>query len=241
MKKPVVVSDTGLFEERTRSTSLLVPFSFFNHFIGNLDNIFGTATTGGGGAAVTSNADCVQGQFGALRLRAGTAASGGALVHTGANMIRTSNQYGFRFICGAALPVLSNGTNRFLFRSGISTTPTTFGDSTGFYIRYVDNVNGGEFQGVVRNGATESTLDFNFAPVAGTPFIVGFEINETYTSIEFFNINNLGQKISRGSLALGGASLPAVNIIMGAFTSLQKSVGGSTIDCLLDFLFCEVF
>ena len=241
MKKPLVISNSGLIEERSRGDSPLVPFIFFDHFVGNLNNIFGTANNGGGGAGTTSNADCVQGQFGAVRLRAGTPATGGNLIHTGVNTYRASNLYGFRYIFGAALPTLSNGTNRYNLRSGIKVTPTAFGDGTGFYIRYSDNVNGGLFQGVFRNGATETTLNLGFAPVAKEPFIVGFEISENYSTISFFNIDINGNKIERGSLPLSGGSLPALNTIMGAFTSIQKSVGGSVVDCLQDFIHCEVF
>lgn len=241
MKKPLVISNNGLIEERSRGDSPLVPFVFFDHFVGNLNNIFGTANNGAGGAGSTTNADCVQGQFGAVRLRAGTPANGGNLIHLGNNMYRTSNLYGFRYIFGAALPVLSNGTNRFTIRSGIKINATTFGDATGFYIRQVDNVNGGNFQGVMRNGATETTIDLGFAPVANTPFILGFEINQNYTSINFFNIDINGNKIERGSIALSGGALPALNTIMGQVVSIQKGVGGSTVDCYLDFIHCEVF
>jgi hypothetical protein len=241
MKKPLVISNSGLIEERTRGDSLLVPFYFLAHFIGNaLDNIFTIATSAGGNTA-TVNADCVQGQFGVVRLRTGGGATAGIAIHAGANMLRFSSSYGLRYICGAALPILSNGTNRFTFRSGVLNTVATLGDGTGFYIRYVDNVNGGNFQGVIRNGATETTVNMGFAPIANTPFIVGYEINETYTSIEFFSIDINGSKIVRGTSALGGGSLPAVGTIAGIFTSIQKAVGGSNMDCLLDFIQCEVF
>lgn len=241
MKKPIVVSSSGLYEEISRTDSLIVPFKFFDTFIGNLNNIFGTATTGAGGPSVTSNADCVQGQFGALRLRCGTNAAGGALVHTGANMMRTSNLFGLRFICGAALPVLSNGTNRFNFRAGLKNAATAFGDGTGFYIRYTDNINSGFVQGVVRNGATETTINFGVAPTANEPFIVGFEINETYTSIEFFYlVASTRQKISVGSIALSGGFVPALNTLMGAHVSIQKNVGASLIDSLVDFIGVEI-
>jgi hypothetical protein len=174
-------------------------------------------------------------------LRTGGGATAGIAIHAGANMLRFSSSFGLRYICAAALPVLSNGTNRFTFRSGFSTTPQTLGDGTGFYIRCVDNVNGGNFQGVIRNGATETTINMGFAPVANTPFIVGYEINETYTSIEFFSIDANGTKIVRGTSALGGGSLPLVNTIAGIFTSIQKAVGTGAIDCFLDLVQCEVF
>lgn len=241
MKKPLVISNSGLVEERARGDSLLVPFSFFCDFVGNaLDNIFTTATSAGGNSA-TVNADCVQGQIGAVRLQTGGGGTAGIAIHAGNNQLRFSNTYGLRYIAGAALPVLSNGTNRFTFRSGVLNTPTTLGDGTGFYIRYVDNVNGGNFQGVIRNGATETTVDMGFAPVANQPFIVGFEINQTYTSIEFFSIDNQGNKIVRGSSALGGGSLPTVNTLAGFFTSIQKAVGGSNMKCFLDFIQLERF
>lgn len=241
MKKPIVVSSSGLYEEIARTDSLLVPFAFFNHFIGNLDNIFGTSTTGGGGPSVTSNADCVQGQFGALRLRCGTNAAGGALVHTGANMFRVSNAYGARFISGVALPVLSNATNRYNVRLGLKSSPLVFGDTTGFYIRYSDNVNGGNFQGIVRNGATESTIDFGVGPVAGQNFIVGFELATDYSSILFFYLNpQTRQKTDVGSILLSGGFVPALNTIFGAHASIQKNVGASLIDALVDFMGAEI-
>jgi hypothetical protein len=241
MKKPLVISNSGLIEERTRGDSLLVPFYFLAHFIGNaLDNIFTTATSGAGNSA-TINADVVQGQIGAVRLQTGNGGTAGLAIHAGANMLRFSSSYGLRYICGAALPVLSNGTIRFTFRSGFSTTPQTLGDGTGFYIRCVDNVNGGNFQGVIRNGATETTVNMGFAPVANQNFIVGFEINQTYTSIEFFSIDINGNKVVRGSSALGGGSLPATNTLAGLFTSIQKAVGTGATNCLLDFIQCEGF
>ena len=242
MKKPLVISNSGLIEERTRGASLLVPFFYSEHFVGNaIPNVFTAVNSGAGGAGSTANADAVQGQIGTVRLRAGTGATGGNLIHAGANQIRVSNLYGFRYIFGAALPVISNGTNRFNIRSGIKINVATFGDDTGFYIRQVDNVNGGRFQGIIRNGATETAIDLGFAPVANAPFIVGFEINTNYTSIEFFSIDINGTKIVQGSSALGGGSTPPVNTLLGIFTSIQKAVGGSTVDCLLDFIQCEVY
>lgn len=241
MKKPLVISNSGTIEERTRIDSLLVPFFFSSHFIGNaLDNIFTTATSGAGNTA-TMNADCIQGQVGSLQMRTGAGATAGIVVHAGANMLRFSSSYGLRFICAAALPVLSNGTNRFTTRFGFKVSPQTLGDGTGFYVRYVDNVNGGRFQGVVRNGATESTVDMGFSPVANTPFIVGYEINETYTSVEFFSIGQDGIKTARGNISLSGGFLPPVNTISGLFSSIQKAVGASNIACFLDFIHCEVF
>lgn len=241
MKKPLVISNNGLIEERTRKDSLLVPFVFFDHFVGNLNNVYSTATTGGGGPAILSNTECDQGQLGVVVLRTGTAGTGGALIHLGANAYRTSNTFGLRFIFAASFPVLSNGTNRFVARIGFQTSPQTFGDGTGFYLRYTDNVNGGRVQGVIRKGATETTIDLGVPPTAGLPFNVGFEISVDYTSITFFSIENSGAYVPLGSALLSGGSLPSVNTLMGPFVSIQKAVGGSRVECWLDFIHCEVY
>lgn len=240
MKKPIVIADNGVLEERTRSESLLAPFSFREHFVGILSANY-TVATNAGGASVTGGADALEGQFGAVRLRCGANAAGGALISTGLNNYRPSNLYGFRYIFGAALPVLSNGTNRFTIRAGVKITPTTFGDATGFYVRQVDNVNGGNFQGVIRNGATETTIDLGFVPVANTPFNIGFQIAPDYLSISFFSIDINGNQVVRGSSALSGGSVPATGTLMGGAFSIQKAVGGGTIDALLDFIQYEVF
>lgn len=242
MKKPIVISNTGTFEERARGDSLLVPFSFFDHFIGNtLNAAFANSTSGGGNSVAISQTEIVEGQLGTARLRTGGGGTAGIVLRTGSNDFRFSNQYGLRVICGAALPVLSNGTNRYSIRLGMKNTPTTLSDGTGIYVRYTDTLNGGNFQGVIRNGGTETVVNYSVGPVANTPFIVGFEVATNYTSVEFFSIDQNGNKIVQGSSSLGGASTPPVSTLAGLIMSIQKSVGGSNMHMLVDFIQSEVF
>lgn len=234
--KPLIIGESGQLEEQGREHAPLTRLLVREHFHGTaVANFITTAGIGGGGAAVAANTDVLQGMFGAYRLRTGTSTTGGAIAHFGANMIRTGGTNGLHYLVTCGLSALSDSTNRFNFRSGFSTTPQTLGDGTGFYIRYTDTLNGGLFQGVVRNGATESTVSIGAAPIAGQPFTVGFEIAPGFSSISFFYIDSSFNYVQGGTLTLAGGFVPANNSLMGPFTSIQKSVGTTARDCFLDY------
>lgn len=237
LSKPLIIGTNGNLEEMGRDTAPLSRLLMREHFDGTaIKNFISVVAAGGGGAAITANTDTLQGMFGAYRLRSGTAITGSALVHFGANMIRTGGIKGLHFLTTCGLSALSDSTNRFNFRAGFSTTPQTIGDGTGFYIRYTDTLNGGLFQGVVRNGATETTINIGAAPIANTPFTLGFFISQGFSSITFFYIDSSFNYFETTPVTLAGAFVPANNSLMGPFCSIQKNVGTTSRDCFLDYL-----
>lgn len=76
------------------------------------------------------------------------------------------------------IPVLSDGTDRFVIVSGFGSTAA--GDqANGAYVRYVDNVNGGKFQFVTAKSAVRTSTDTGVTVGAGDRFHVKIVLSST--------------------------------------------------------------
>jgi hypothetical protein len=121
---------------------------------------------------------------GILQLFTGSTTTGKASVVGSRSTISTTKgpiHFGVVF----ALSDVSDGTNRFMVRSGFGDFLETTGARDGVFFRYIDTENGGEWQGITRYSNTETVVDTNVA--ADTSWhTYEFEVNDDATSVEFF-------------------------------------------------------
>lgn len=146
-----------------------------------------TGTTAAGHSRLASHSDSITFSNGKIRM--------GVVLKTGA---------------------LSTAAQRYYLYMGIidDNNPTALTD--GVQIRYQDNINGGDWEGVVSNGGGHSTLDLDVAVAANTWYLLEWEINAAGNSVEFF-VNGT----SCGTIASG----PAANSTAEIRTGIMKRVG----------------
>lgn len=92
---------------------------------------------------------------------------------------------------------LSDATDRYTFLSGMSSSSTS-STASGAYFKYSDNINGGNWQCVTRNGASETAFDSGVTVNTGTKYdllvlyrpdaSVAFFINDVYVGQSTTNI-----------------------------------------------------
>lgn len=90
-----------------------------------------------------------------------------------------------RFVSKLAVPVLSDGTDRFITRIGFqdnfSGTPTDV-----VHFRYSDNVNSGKWEAVTRSNGVETATDTGVSVVAGEWKRFRIEVNSAANSAAFY-------------------------------------------------------
>jgi hypothetical protein len=149
----------------------------------------GGIVASGSGTNSGTNAASVEGHPGVLIHSLGTTTTGREALHQ--NIAGAVNSPFFlgggvacRFGIVFQILTLSDATDRYTVRLGLGDVIS--GESVdGVFFRYVDNVNGGEWQGVARSNNTESTLDTNVAADTGW-HAFEFQVAEDASSVEFF-------------------------------------------------------
>lgn len=121
----------------------------------------------------------------------------------------------------------SNATNRSTVRSGLQLTSNFIADNSGFYFRYVDNVNSGNYQCVVRNGASETVINTTIlGGMTGGQKACKIEISviSGVTSVLFYIngvVQNNGVPIT--------TNIPATNIQLFIGSGNKKSTGTTSV------------
>jgi len=78
---------------------------------------------------------------------------------------------------------LSTSGDRYLLWFGMGADWNTVENQSGFYIKYRDNLNGGKWQFVCRNGGAETALDTGITVAANTWYRVQFDVNADFSSV----------------------------------------------------------
>lgn len=129
----------------------------------------------------------------------------------------------------ARLPILSDGTETFTLLLGLNDTASgAMVDGVAF--RYTHAVNGGRWECVARNNATETVVDSGVSVAATTNYKLRIEINAAGTSAQFFiNGASVGTITTNIPTASGRQTTPSFGII--------KSAGTTSRDLLLDYIY----
>jgi hypothetical protein len=161
-------------------------YFYTNDFMGaTSDGNLTYAVTGAGAANSATTVGSVAGHPGVMQHATGTTATGNArAISTATAGILLGNNTLWGFETVLRIPTLSNGTERFTYRSGFIDSGTT--ESTdGCFFRYTDSVIAGNWQGVCRSNSTESTCNTGVAAVANTWIRLTITVNSTGTSTDF--------------------------------------------------------
>lgn len=190
------------YEEFIRSTNAMNAYG----------DLFFSITGAGANIGITSpitagDAD----RIGILTCSTGTTATGVV-----AGMGTNSTVFGFApiYVRGdVCIPTLSDGTERFFVRMGlsnfISTEPTD-----GAYFRYKDDENGGRWQGVIRIGAVETMID------------LGVAVTTSFTRLEVIVGTAAAQFYIDGILRGTATSVPGTTALTGWHgIGIEKTVG----------------
>lgn len=124
---------------------------------------------------------------------------------------------------------LSSGTERYTIRTGFGDSATTE-PTDGCYIRYVDNVNSGNWQGVCRNNSTESTCDTTVVVAVSTFYELDVKVNAAGTSAGFC-VNNT---CCASNITTNIPTTAARDF--AAMTTMVKSIGTTARIVSLDFM-----
>lgn len=191
--------------------------SFFDDFFfGSGSFAAGTQFISTGSGAASSNFNAETNHPGMITLTTGTTTTGRTVCSS--SSATTSIVLGggaIRFGSVFIIPTLSDGTNTFTIRTGLTNGGNGDGNY-GVYFRYTNGVNGGEWQGVALDGGAETTLDTNTA--ADTSWHrYEFEITAAGTSVEFF--------IDGSSVGTISSGLPTVGQTGVTPLAIQKSAG----------------
>lgn len=185
------------------------------------------ASVSGAGAGTGTNnygEDATEQAMGTFYASTGTTTTGYVQVYKGYFRVGISNSIRLRF--RMALANLSDATDTYTFRVGLS-DGTGSGDPTnGIFFRYTHGTNSGEFEGVCRASSVETTVDTNIAATT-TYKILGMTINAAGTSVQFdIDGANTGSAIS--------TNIPTgVNLAM--FFKITKSAGTTARLCHIDW------
>lgn len=177
-----------------------------------------TAVVGTGATAVLSTATP---DFKVIPLITGTTATGSAQWVFANSLLWTSARNTTRVIEFDWQQLnTSSPTQRFTLRAGIKATSLT-ADGTGIYFRYSDNLNSGNIQCVVRNGAAETVVNTN---ITGVGFQRAMRINITcqnaVTSVYFY----IDEDIQNGGVAIT-TNIPPDNTQLFVGCGNIKSIG----------------
>jgi len=116
-------------------------------------------------------------------------------------------------------PNLSDGTNRYMLRTGLFaiSLPNVIDEGIGF--EYTDNQNGGRWQAICDDApGIETSVDTGITVVADTWYKLELEVNAAGTSVEFF-IDNISVATITTNIPLGTAFLLFYN------THIMKLLG----------------
>lgn len=204
-----------------------INWNMYEEFLGTATTFSNgwTPTTSGTGAAIAqSTADVTNGRFGVCSLSTGTTTTGLAAIQLGAGTLRLGAS-DLHFVAGIKVPTLSNGTNRFIHRTGImdvfNGTP-----NNGVWFEYTDS-SSTFYQLVCKSGGIETRVVSTYTVVAGTWDAVRFDINAAGTSVLF--------TIDGASLGTITTNIPTTtNVSIGS--SIIKTVGTTARTAMCDFI-----
>lgn len=130
------------------------------------------------------------------------------------------------------MQLLSDATDTYSFTCGFGdlTTSGAHTDEVGF--RYTHSNNGGRWLAVCRSNSVEtgSTLDTGITVAAGTWYRLGFRVNSTATSVEFFI-----DGVSVGSIS---SNIPTgASRVVGICLKVDRTAGTGNIAHYCDYLF----
>lgn len=204
-----------------------------------LNPYFNTTVNGTGASVALSFINPVIPPFnlGARRCATGTTATGRAAIHgsTSISSIQWASFLGsantsITFRADFFLPEASDASNRYTLRVGLMNSLT--GDSTdGVYARYTDNVNGGDWQFVLRKSNVETVVTpFSGVITPAPPTTQGFvsvTVTYSYTSTLVVSIN--GTTLSAGDAPINGNTFyPAITVVKSAGTTTRGPIVGRT-------------
>jgi hypothetical protein len=134
---------------------------------------------------------------------------------------------GLEYNALASINAVSDGTNTFEYRVGVTLTNLTSDPSRGVYFRYTHSVNSGNWQCVSRSGGVETVINTAVAPTLynySTQAIstLKFVVNAGATSIEFF-INNVSMGTITTNIPTSGVSYEGHGIVKSAGTSSRSA------------------
>lgn len=190
----------------------------YEYWMGKATGAFASTSAGAGASASITVSN-------AAALDTGTTSAGSASIATSNNSPLEdviSGKLGsasLEMLIGS-YTVVSDGTNRYTIRAGVSNAALITDPSNGIFFRHVDNVNSNFWQCVCRAGGVETVINTSVAmATASTLQHLKFVVNSAATSVEFF-INN----VSMGSTV---TNLPTASTMWAGFGVL-KSVGASS-------------
>ena len=194
---------------------------------------FATSTTGTGSAvtfvSVLASIGAQSNRFGIASLATGTTTTGRANVLT-----PTMDQIvpGFGRIAFSTIirtpSSLSDGTNRYGIKVGLSNISTSIFDPTGASIRYRDNINSGKWQLMTTDVDSETTFtDSGITVAADTWYRFEIFVNADATQIQYF-IN--GSLIGTDTANLQSGT----SITLGAQVMILKALGTTSRICYVD-------
>lgn len=111
----------------------------------------------------------------------------------------------------------SAAAQRFFYRYGLFNSTAEAATTDGVYFRCIDNENSGNFVCVCKSASVETVINTAVAPSLSTMQRLRIEINAAGTSAQFF--------INGTSMGTTATNLPASNILISHFLSIQKTVG----------------
>lgn len=165
-----------------RGHSIIADECFINSTTDTLEGGVSRAVSGAGADISVGTAEA--NHPGIVVLSTGTTTTGYCVIGNPNGTLVLLGGGKVRFGIVAKLTTLSDGTNTYTTRLGI-TEAYNADPVDGVYFRYTHGTNGGEWQGVCRSNSTESTLDTNTA--ADTSWhTFEFEVNAAASSVEFF-------------------------------------------------------
>lgn len=181
-------------------------------------------STAGVAASVASTAAST-GQPGAWSLGTGSTTTGAAGMFAGKGSVEWA-VYGDGHIYADALvniPTLSDATERFTVFVGLDENPfnATF-NAHSFAVRYSDNINGGKFEGVARDGVNnETVVDLGVTVAANTTYILRLELDKSFTEIRFYIDGVYRGRLTSGFGTISNNVAPKCNIVKSAGTTAR--------------------
>jgi len=170
---------------------------FADFIVGNVTaNGYATTTSGSGAGTrqLWQFMTAASNNQGVLELGAGTAATGYCSINVGNNAIYTGAASGggaaFKIGSRSQFGTLSNATDEYIYRFGISNDTTSNGvGSSEIGFRYDRATDGANWQCITRSGGTETKTDSGVAVTASTTGanmqVLEFTVNEAASSVTF--------------------------------------------------------
>lgn len=165
-----------------------------------------------GNTAVQQSSEA--GHIGIVRFTTGTSTTGrGGLATVGDVAILGSGK--MRFLSLVRITTLSDGTQTFTFNAGLGNAMGSTTQSDGITFRYGHSINGGKWQLVTDAASSENTADSGVTVVAGSWYLLEFEVNAAGTSVEFF-INGTSVGTISATIPTATMRIIAGNIVKSA-------------------------